>query len=190
MTNMNLPELLEAILFYRGEPVSIAELAKAAHTNEESVEDALNSLKVALAERGITLVREGKRAALATASAAAPVVEAMKREELEGPLGKAGLETLAIIVYQGPVSRADIEYVRGVNCTAILRSLTMRGLIERTENEGGRGYVYRATPDLPAALGLSSLADMPGYDSMREEITAVIAGKPEEPPHQSNEEVT
>lgn len=180
----NLDAILESILFYRGEPVSVAELAKTTGVPEAAVEEALEVLRSRMTG-GLRLVREGKKVTLATAPEAGEVIEKLKREELEGPLGKAGLETLAIIVYQGPVSRADIEYVRGVNCTAILRSLTMRGLIERIENQNGRGYAYQATTALPAALGLSTLAEMPEYESMRDEITKVVSVQETEP-HQEN----
>lgn len=176
-----LENLLEAILFYRGEPVLVADLARAAGTTPEKVEEALTGLSVRLVG-GIRLVREGKHAALATSPEVADTIAKLRKEELEGPLGKAGLETLAIIVYQGPVSRADIEYVRGVNCTAILRSLTMRGLIERMENPDGRGYAYQATASLSAALGVTSLTAMPAYEEMKQEIQAVVDSS-----HQSND---
>jgi segregation and condensation protein B len=175
----DLENLIEAILFYRGEPVTVAELSKAVGTTNEKIEEALTGLSIRMTH-GIRLVREGKHAALATSPEVADTIAKLRKEELEGPLGKAGLETLAVVVYQGPVSRADIEYVRGVNCNAILRSLTMRGLIERAENPNdGRGYVYRATVDLPAALGVPSLASMPVYDEMKAEIAAVVASKEE-----------
>lgn len=179
-----LENLLEAILFYRGEPVLVTDLARAAGTTPEKVEEALTGLSTRLSG-GIRLVREGKYAALATSPETADTIAKLRKEELEGPLGKAGLETLAIVVYQGPVSRADIEYVRGVNCTAILRSLTMRGLIERMENPDGRGYAYQATVDLPAALGVTSLAAMPAYEDMKQEIQAVVDSS-----HQSKDNVT
>jgi segregation and condensation protein B len=180
-----LEDLIEAILFYRGEPVTIADLAHTAHTTPEKVEEVLVSLAERLEAGGTRLVREGKHAALATAPEAAEIIAKLRKEELEGPLGKAGLETLSIVIYQGPVSRADIEYVRGVNCTSILRSLTMRGLVERIENPDGRGYAYQATVDLPAALGITSLKNMPAYDEMKQEIQAVVDSS-----HQSNEILT
>ena len=188
MDTRELETLFEAILFYRGEPVTVADLAKAAGVNAEEVREALAGLATTLEGRGLRLIREGEHAALATAPAAAAIIEKMRRDELEGPLGKAGLETLAIVIFQGPVSRADIEYVRGVNCTAILRTLMMRGLVERIENsKDARSFLYRATTELPAALGVGSLANLPGYDSMRGEIAGVVqdrATESTEEPHQ------
>ena len=176
INTMNIEQLLEAVLFYQGEPIAVPMLARYTEVSEAEVRTALDALRTRLAERGLRLVEEGGAVALATAPEAAPVIEKLRKGELEGPLGKAGLETLAIIVYQHPVSRADIEYIRGVNCQSILRSLTMRGLVERDERNG-RGYVYRPTIDLPAALGVARLEDLPEYASLSADIEAVTAVK-------------
>lgn len=172
---------IEAILFYKGEPVKVSFLVDTLKTSEDVVHEALASLSTSLQSRGLRLVREGKYAALATAPEVKEIIETLRREELEGPLGRAGLETLAIIIYQAPVSRADIEYVRGVNSSQILRSLTMRGLVERIENpRDKRSYLYQPTPELPATLGVSSLKDMPEFDEMKQQIRTVIEHREEE----------
>jgi segregation and condensation protein B len=73
-------------------------------------------------------------------------------------LGKAGLETLSIILYQGPISRAEIDYIRGVNSNFILRNLLIRGLIERVENpHDQRSFLYKPTLELISYLGLSKI---------------------------------
>src|SRR3989344_4907598 len=170
--------LLEAALFFKGGAVSLAELASATGLSKEETEEAATSLAASLEGRGIRVVRERDMLALATAPEAHALIEKMRREELEGPLGKAGLETLAIIVFRGPLSRADIEYVRGVNCSSILRSLLIRGLAERIENPSDkRSFLYRATPELPAYLGVGKLEDMPSYGEMRDEIEKVFKSR-------------
>jgi len=176
MDNDTLVTQIEAVLFYKGEPMKKEALAKLFSVSPEDLEEALTQLKRALDGRGISIIEDGDKIAMATAPGAKEIIEAMRREELEGPLGKAGLETLAVVMYQQPVSRAEIEYVRGVNCSSILRSLAMRGLIERKENpRDKRGYIYQTTPELPASLGLSSITDMPDYEIMREKVQAVLA---------------
>jgi segregation and condensation protein B len=173
--------LIEAALFFRGGAVSVAELAKSLDAAPEEVEKALDALKTSLERRGLRLVREGKTAALATAPEANELIEKMRKDELEGPLGKAGLETLAVIIFRGPVSKSDIDYIRGVNCGYILRSLMIRGLIERVENpEDKRSFIYRATPELPAYLGVSSLEEIPGYGEVREKIETAFAARMDE----------
>ncbi len=171
---------IEAALFFKGGALSLKELAKETGLPPEQVKEAVDSLAFSLEGRGIRLVREGERVALATAPEAHALIEAMRREELEGPLGKAGLETLAVVIFRGPLAKSDIDYIRGVNCSSILRSLMIRGLIERTENpDDKRSFVYRAAPELPAYLGLSSVEAMPGYAGVREQIETIFAERAE-----------
>lgn len=188
-----LAKKLEAVLFYKGEPMKIHALAKAVSASEETTQKALHTLVINLSSRGIRLVLEGEYAGLATAPDTDRLIEAIRKEELEGPLGKAGLETLAIIIYKGPSSRSDIEYIRGVNSSSILRSLTMRGLIEKTEHPTDkRSFLYRATPELPATLGLSSLSKSPEYETVRESITRILEHRDtvEQTIQENNEEVS
>lgn len=168
--------LIESALFFKGGSFRIRELAKAVGSPETEVKTALISLQTSLEGRGLRVVLEGDEAALATAPESHEMIETMRREELEGPLGKAGLETLAIVIFRGPLTRAEIEYVRGVNCSSILRTLLIRGLIERDENpKDKRSFLYRATTELPAYLGVASLTDIPEYGAMREKIESVFA---------------
>ena len=171
-----LENLIEAVLFFKGGAVSIKELAVSIGVSESEIETYAESLRMSLEGRGVRLVRDGKTLALATAPAAHELIEKMRREELEGPLGKAGLETLAVIIFRGPLSRADIEYVRGVNCTSILRSLLIRGLIERIENPTDkRSFHYRTTAELPAFFGVGQLSELPQFAETRAQIEAIFA---------------
>lgn len=169
---------IEAALFFRGEALPLTQLAAELGLSKEETQAGVTSLRMSLEGRGIRVVEEGGRVALATAPETHELIEKMRREELEGPLGKAGLETVSVIIFRGPVSRSDIEYVRGVNCSSILRSLLIRGLVERVENPADkRSFLYQATPELPAYLGLSSLQDIPGYAETRANIDAIYAGR-------------
>jgi segregation and condensation protein B len=176
MTNPSLPVLIESILFNEGGVLSIAQLAKATESSTVEVTSALSELADALAQRGIRVVHERDKVGLATAPESSEVLQRMRKEELEGPVGKAGMETLAIIAYRGPLTRADIEYIRGVNVSTMLRTLMIRGLIERVENPNDkRSFQYRATADLPAYLGVTSLRDLPEFASVTAELESVIA---------------
>ncbi len=193
MNNQNnepLENLIEAALFFKGGSMAVKEIAEAVGSSLEETEVALKSLTMSLEDRGLSVVLDRDRAALATSPAAHEMIEKMRRDELDGPLGRAGLETLAVIIFRGPLSRADVEYVRGVNCSTILRSLSIRGLIERIDNpKDKRSYLYRTTAELPAYLGVSEISEIPGYADMRNEIEllfasreAEIANSPEEAP--------
>lgn len=176
---LSLSSQIEALLLFRGGAVKVGDIARALEKQVDAVEDALTGLESELQDRGVALVREGDRVALTTSPDAASVIEKLRRDELEGAIGKAGLETLAVIVYQGPVTRADIEYVRGVNVSTMLRSLMIRGLIERIDNpEDKRSFLYRASPELPAFLGVPTLTHLPGYESVRAELDAVLKERP------------
>jgi segregation and condensation protein B len=175
MDTVTLARNIEALLFYKGEPMKRVALAKALGVAEEALDEPLAALAEGLATRGIRLLREGEYVALLTAPECAPLLEALRKEELEGPLGKAGLETLAIVIYHGPLSKVDIEYIRGVNSSSTLRSLLMRGLIEKVDNPNDkRSFLYRPTPELPAHLGLTSSSEAPRYEEIKSEIAKVL----------------
>ncbi len=155
--------------------MTVKELATASGAKTGDVEEALAELESILEGRGLALVRERDRVALGTSLMAAVAIERMRRDELQGPVGRAGLETLAVVIYRGPLSRADIEYIRGVNATSILRTLMIRGLIERVENPGDkRSFLYRASTELPAYFGVSRLTDLPEFLTVRDELQAVM----------------
>jgi segregation and condensation protein B len=164
---MTLEARLEAILFWRAEPVAVGALAQWVKEPLPAVEAALESLAKNLTGRGVQLVRSGGVVALATHPAAAPIVEELQRGELAGDLGAAALETLATVVYRSPVTRSEIDYVRGVNSSYILRQLTARGLIERAEAAGTRGYAYQPTIELLQQLGLKDWSELPDYETAR-----------------------
>jgi segregation and condensation protein B len=92
-------------------------------------------------------------------------IEKLKKEELRGDIGKAGAETLAIILYRGPLSRIEIDRIRGVNSTFILRNLLVRGLIERRDHPtDSRSFTYAITPTLLNHLGISHREALPEFD--------------------------
>ena len=168
---MNLPQQIEAILFWKAEPMSIKKLASILGTDESSIKKGIETLTGTLTGRGITLVRTDTEVTLGTAQEFAPLIEQLTKDELVRDLGKAGLETLSIILYQGPISRADIDYIRGVNSQFIIRNLLVRGLVERIENPtDARSYMYTSSIELLSHLGLSSLSELPEYASVRQDI--------------------
>lgn len=164
---MELAERIEAILFYEGEPVKRADLVRLTKATLEEVNVALESLYTALNARGVRLLLTDEEATLVTAPELADMIESMRKEELKRDIGKAGAETLAIVLYRGPISRADIDYIRGVNSSFILRNLLMRGLVTRKENEkDARTFVYIASSELYAELGITKREELPEYEAI------------------------
>ncbi len=196
---MELDNQIEAILFWKGEGVMLSELCRALKAPSGEVKKALATLKEKLSRRGVVLIETEAEIALATAPSTHGLIEALRKEELSRDLGKAALETLSIILYKGSVSRREIEYVRGVNSTAILRSLLIRGLVERVQGEiDERQFLYHGTVELHSLLGITKAEDLPEFAEVRKELEALkpepegtlpsesedpSADLPSEPPH-------
>ena len=170
----NLSAVLEALLFVAGEPLTLDKLASLSDASTEEVQTALQALKSASSERGIRVLEHDKTASLVTAPYLAPQVEKLIKEEIFGELTKASLETLTIIAYLHPLSRPEIDYIRGVNSSFTLRNLMARGLVERMETRHGRGHTYQPTVEFMKYLGLSSFTELPEYEIMRKDIAKGI----------------
>jgi segregation and condensation protein B len=168
-----LPVMVESLLFVASEPVPIMQIAEALEVKLAEVEQALIELNAAIVARGVRVQRKGDKVQLTTQPECAPYVEKFLGLDLTTRLSKPALETLAIIAYQQPVTRAQIEHVRGVNCDAVLATLLNRGLIEelgRLET-AGRPIQYGTTFAFLQHFGLRGLEDMP---SLQPEETAAL----------------
>lgn len=174
--SMQLSATIEAILFYYAEPVSLDRLVSLLNVSHDDVNTALNELEMRLLAGGTRLVRSGTEVTLGTAPEASALIEAITKEELSKDLSKSAIETLSIVLYKGPLTRAEIDYIRGVNSTFILRNLQVRGLIERVDNPSDqRSFLYRPTFRLLESLGLSKIEDLPNYEETQT-ILATFAG--------------
>ncbi len=180
-SDAKLENIVEAILFWKGEPLSVKELVKIIKSDEESIKKALGTLEENLKTRGVVLMtkssgRESKENketeySLGTYPEASARIEAITKEELSKDLGKASLETLSIILYKGPVKRSEIDYVRGVNSNFILRNLLIRGLIEKKQSpDDARASVYQASFELLSFLGITDVAKLPNFELVQEEL--------------------
>ncbi len=171
---MTLESKIEAILFYKNEPLEIRALSKMLEISEGKISEAVLKLKENLKNRGLVLVENGEEVSIATSSEASDLIEKLIKEELSKDIGKAGLETLSIVLYRGSATRREIDYIRGVNSNFILRSLMMRGLVQRIENEkDGRTYLYKPTSSLLAHLGIESVDKLPEFEKVMGEIEQI-----------------
>jgi len=170
----DLPALVESLLFVADEPVSVQRLAEALETTPGQVERALRALEEDLQGRGLRLQRMGSRVQMVTAPEAAPVVERFLGLRSRRRLSPAALETLAIIAYRQPISRPEIESIRGVNCDSVLRTLLSAGLIEEVGRAStvGRPILYGTTFAFLQHFGLSRLEDLPPLETEGEVPTA------------------
>jgi segregation and condensation protein B len=154
---------LEAMLFVAAEPVTTGQLAAALDVSPSVVERGLNELDEALAGRGLRLQRHAGRVQLTTAPDLAELVERFLGLEATSHLSRAALETLAIIAYQQPVTRPQIDAIRGVNSDSMMKSLLNKGLIlESGRTDGpGRPILYSTTPEFLQHFGMNSILEMP-----------------------------
>mgnify|MGYP001566952425 FL=1 len=170
---MTLESKLESILFFKAEPVGIKRLAEILGVDKKKVEEALVALEKSLTGRGVALIRSGGEVELRAAPEASGILEKLTREELSRDLGKAGAETLAVVLYRGQATRREIDWIRGVNSAFTLRELAARGLIARKTNpKDARGFVYEPTVELLAHLGVARVEDLPDYADAQKEFAA------------------
>lgn len=169
---MKLEQAIEALLFWRGEPVSLKELIKSLKTTEDKIHEALVNLSENLKGRGLVLLaNEDQEYMLGTSTEASELIERLTKEELSKDLGKASLETLSLIVYRGPIKRSEIDYVRGVNSTFILRNLLVRGLIDKKPApDDNRTSIYTPSFKLLSYLGITTVSNLPNYKAVQDEI--------------------
>ena len=177
---MTIDKKIEALLFFKGEPVAIKKIASLLKIEEAETEEALKELETKLEGRGLTLVYHDKKVMLGTAPELSDFISELSKDDLEKDLGKAGVETLSIILYKGPVSKKEIDYIRGVNSSYILRNLLIRGLVERANEVKQRGNFYKATIELLAFLNLKKIEDLPEYEKSREELASLQTEQTEE----------
>lgn len=168
---MNLESKIEALLFFKNEPISFNELGKMLSTPVEEIHQAIEGLQNFYRDRGIVLISNGDELSLGTNPEVSNLIEKLQKDELSRDIGRAGLETLSIILYKGPISRREIDYIRGVNSSFILRNLLIRGLIERSESEAGeRSFSYKPTLELMRFLGVTKKEELPEFTKALEKI--------------------
>jgi segregation and condensation protein B len=170
---MKLEQKIEALLFWKAEPMSIKKIAILLEEEESLVKNALVTLAKTLEERGVRIIEKDDEVQIGTAPEVSSLIEKLAKDELARDIGKAGLETLSTILYYGPISRRDIDYIRGVNSAFIVRNLLVRGLIEKVEDtKDQRVFLYKPTFDLLAFLGISKVENLPDYEKVRSEFLA------------------
>lgn len=161
---------LEALLFVHGEPILVSKAAKILNIDEKEFPALLEEFQQLLADgkRGLTVVDDGEKIQLATKPDYGAILGQFIREELSEDLTPASLETLSIISYLGPISRSRLEYLRGVNSFFTLRSLMLRGLVERYQDPKKHNtYLYKPSFDLLRHLGLNKINELPEFEKFR-----------------------
>lgn len=163
---MNYKSVIESLLFIHGEPLSFKKIAKTLDLDVEEVKKGAQELKLRYEEKevGLRIIEKGEEIQLVTAPENALYVQKLIQTDIRQDLTNVSLETLAIIAYRGPMSRSEIEDIRGIDSSFLLRRLLIRGLVERTEHpQDRRIYLYQITFNFLKSLGLQKIEDLPNY---------------------------
>lgn len=170
------PAAIEALLFASGEPLEKKRLCALLGLKETELDVALKALKAQLDGHGVSVIDTGTEIEMRTAPEASGIVKKLRESELSRDLGKASLETLAVVAYQkGGTTRGEIDWVRGVNSSASLRTLLMRGLIDGREDERDKRRIrYSLTTEALAHLGIKNVSDLPRSEELSTTTQAVI----------------
>lgn len=170
---LDLANTIEALLFSEGGTIAKKKLCQIVGVDDAALADALATLRERKEGSGLTLVESEREVTLAVSSEATEVVQKAFERELGREIGDAGLEVLAIILYRGPSTRAQIDYIRGVNTSSTIRLLAARGLLERTANpQDAREYLYKPTVELLAHLGARTGQELPEYAKISSELAS------------------
>jgi len=171
---MPLDILIEGLLFYKASPIKKSSLLKQFSVEPDGLALALSKLSTRLESGALRLIDTDSEIQLVTAPDMAPFIDEMQKADLKHDIGKAGAETLAIILYQGSVSRAEIDRIRGVNSSFILRNLLIRGLIERTSAKVGNGFNFSITPALLSQLGVLNTQSLTDFANITNTLETFV----------------
>ena len=171
---------IESLLFISAKPMTASQLADLLKADlpagqagkkevikfaDELLADYKNS------QAGVQIIKNGAQYQMISAPENAKAIQEFIKDETTGELSKPSLEALTIIAYRGPVSKIDLDRIRGVNCALILRNLLIRGLIEGKLDKKQNETYYSATFDFIRFLGLNEIKDLPDYERLHQDDT-------------------
>lgn len=165
--------VIEALLFFSSEEIRYSDLSSMTGVSVPEIKKRCQEIqkKYATPESGVSLVCNDQAALFATSQSVSPIITKIQDESDDKGLSQSSLETLAVILYRGSVTRGDVDYIRGVNSTYSLRNLQLRGLVEKIKD--GSSIIYKPTTDLLAHLGITSLEEVPEFVEVRERLRQI-----------------
>jgi len=164
----NTLSVLESLLLAIGKPISFKELVSLLSIKDKELEELVKDLKEKYnqPDSGIKVAINNKKIQLTTNAGNADILRQYFKEEVTGELTKPSLEALTIIAYRQPITKEELEQIRGVNCSLILRNLLIRGLIESQETKADLVPTYAVTIDFLRHLGINSVEELPDYQKL------------------------
>ncbi len=181
---MHIKSKIESLLFISAKPMGIKQIADLIKQKKEEIKKAGDELVEEYKEkkRGIQIIKNGSKYQMVSSPENAELVQEFIKDETTGELSRPSLEALTIIAYRGPVSKIDLDRIRGVNCSLILRNLLLRGLIEGKFDKQKQETYYTVTLDFTRFLGLSEIKELPDFEKLNKDdtISRFLDGEKEE----------
>lgn len=179
---------IESLLFIAAKPLSVVQVAKAIGSDKEKVQADLDILMEEYNSqgRGIHIIKVEHSNTIKYQMVTNPeyeeIVNSFTKQEISGELTRPSLETLTIVAYRGPITKPELEKIRGVNCSLILRNLMIRGLVEEQKDSEKGEFSYMVTPEFIQWLGIASVTDLPSYENLHndEQLQAILENKNEQ----------
>ena len=166
-----LKEKIESLLFISTKPLSLKKISAEVDAKHDDVKETLRELMAEYSKKGIRIMKIGSEYQMSTSPEATEIVKSFLKDEMTGELTVPALETLTIIAYRGPISKPELEQIRGVNCSLILRNLMIKGLVESKNNGECDEPLYSVTFNLLRHLGISKVEELPSYDKLSKSET-------------------
>ena len=181
---MNIKSALESLLFISAKPMPANQLAELLKLEADEVVKAGDELVeyYKTNQAGIQIIKNGNKYQMVSSPENANVVQEFIKDETTGELSRPSLETLTIIAYRGPISKSDLDRIRGVNCSLILRNLMLRGLVESKPDKKTGENFYAVSFDFIRFLGINDIKELPEFDrlSRHDLIESYLAGESQE----------
>lgn len=170
--NTQLAQTIESLLLVEPKGFTLKRLAGLTQASAEEVDQAVAALtqRYTDTQSGLRLVQDGSQVQLTTGPESAATIQAYVKDETSGELSRPSLETLTIIAYRGPIPKSELELIRGINCSMILRNLLIRGLIREELHETTNEPIYTVTVEFLRLLGLASTQGLPEYDKLNQNV--------------------
>lgn len=179
---MSLKAKIESLLFVAGKPMTTKKIGELLEVKEAQVEGVLKELQAQYcdASSGLQLFSTGRQWQMGTAPDSAKVVTDFVKEEFVGELTRPQLEALTVVAYRGPISKYELEVIRGVHCGLILRNLLIRGLVDEEYDAKRKEHKYRVSMEFLRHLGLRAPSELPEYDKLHshEVIQTLLTQQP------------
>ncbi len=169
----SLKSQIESLLFVSPKPLSIRQLAKVLGKKDKEITQAAEELRKEYAGdgRGMQIIKSDGKLQMVSSAETSEIVQEFMKDEIGGELSRPSLETLTIIAYRGPITKMDLDRIRGVNCALILRNLLLRGLISAKQDKQKKETYYTVTLDFIRYLGVNDVTELPDYERLHKDDT-------------------